>query len=313
MIFALLLALGRVPHESAEERALAYLAREVPRWSAEHKCYSCHHNGDAARALYTAKRLGYAIPAKALEDTSRWLAQPLNWDHNGGEGPFSDKVLSRIQFAAALIAALDAGALNDKRRLAQAAELVAQQQGKDGGWQIGAEGAIGSPATYGATLATASARRVLLRADAKHYREAIARADRWLRGTQVKSVLDAAGVVLGLEGADDDDANRQRERCLAIIQKGEDRKGGWGPYVTSSPEPFDTALVVLALSVEPDTKATEPRRRRGRAYLLSIQKEDGSWAETTRPAGEQSYAQRLSTSGWVTLALLATEPAKSFK
>ncbi len=25
-----------------EERALAYLAREVPRWSAENHCYSCH-------------------------------------------------------------------------------------------------------------------------------------------------------------------------------------------------------------------------------------------------------------------------------
>ena len=44
----------------------------------------------------------------------------------------------------------------------------------------------------------------------------------------------------------------------------------------------------------------------GRAYLLATQQEDGSWTETTRPAGATSYAQRISTTGWATLALLAT-------
>src|SRR4051812_20412509 len=97
----------------AEGRALAYLAREVPRWSAENKCYSCHNNGDAARALYVAVRLARRVPDPALADTTRWLAHPERWDNNGGEGAASDKKLARIQFAAALVAALDAGRLED--------------------------------------------------------------------------------------------------------------------------------------------------------------------------------------------------------
>jgi hypothetical protein len=307
MIFALLLTLGSVRAESPEERALAFLAREVPRWSAEHNCYSCHHNGDAARALYTAKRLGYAVPAKALKNTSRWLERPNDWDHNGGEGPFNDKVLSRIQFAAALIEALDAMAVRGEDQLEQAAELVAQQQRKDGSWKVGTDGAVGSPTTYGASLATAFARRVLERADAKKHREAIARADQWLRQIPVKNVLEAASVLLGLDTTEDAAARKQRERCLAVIKKGEDRQGGWGPYTSSSPEPFDTALVVLALAPIADAPTIASMRRRGREYLLSIQKPDGSWTETTRPAGEESYAQRLSTTGWATLALLATK------
>ena len=72
---------------SPETRALAYLAHEVPRWSRENKCYSCHNNGDAARALYVAMRLSLPVPSKALKDTSHWLARPQQWDHNGGEGP----------------------------------------------------------------------------------------------------------------------------------------------------------------------------------------------------------------------------------
>jgi hypothetical protein len=40
--------------------------------------------------------------------------------------------------------------------------------------------------------------------------------------------------------------------------------------------------------------------------LLARQATDGSWPATTRPPGVESYAQQLSTTGWATLALLAT-------
>src|SRR5437867_11887877 len=106
--FALVMLLSCAA-DTPEERALAYLAREVPRWSTENKCFSCHNNGDAARALYTAVRLSYAVPSRVLADTSGWLAQPQRWEHNGGEGPSSNKRLARIQFAAVLVDALDAG------------------------------------------------------------------------------------------------------------------------------------------------------------------------------------------------------------
>src|SRR5579885_2425391 len=103
----LLFALAAAP--TPEERALAWLAREVPAWAAQNRCYSCHHNGDGARALYRARRLGLDVPARALDDTTRWLLRPEGWDKNGGEGPFSDKKLARLQFAASLVAADEAG------------------------------------------------------------------------------------------------------------------------------------------------------------------------------------------------------------
>src|SRR5437879_5357235 len=67
---------GGEVQSTAESRALAYLAQEVPHWARENKCYSCHNNGDAARALYTAVQLSYPVPPKALADTSRWLERP---------------------------------------------------------------------------------------------------------------------------------------------------------------------------------------------------------------------------------------------
>src|SRR5881275_2356957 len=103
--------------DGPEEKALRHLAREVPRWSTENKCFSCHNNGDAARALYTAVRLSYPVPAEALADTSRWVAQPQRWDHNGGEGPSNDKRMARLQFATVLADALDAGLVKDRQAL----------------------------------------------------------------------------------------------------------------------------------------------------------------------------------------------------
>ncbi|MGH9463409.1 MAG: hypothetical protein ACRD1X_19575, partial [Vicinamibacteria bacterium] len=45
---------------SPTQKAVRFLAREVPRWRAEHDCYSCHNNGDAARALYLAVKENYS-------------------------------------------------------------------------------------------------------------------------------------------------------------------------------------------------------------------------------------------------------------
>jgi hypothetical protein len=291
---------------AAERRALAFLTREVPRWSAENHCYSCHNNGDAARALYTAVRLGYPIPPAALADTSRWLSRPQGWDHNKGDAAFSDKGLARIQFAAALVDALDAKQVKDPQALGQSAELVAMGQQKDGSWLVDTGGAIGSPATYGTFLATYQARRTLQRADPKRFGPAIARAEKWFQKTKVETVLEAAALLLALEGQDGADVAQRRRHCLALIRKGESASGGWGPYVHSPSEPFDTAVVLLALTCLGDRPDLKPLIARGRAYLLRIQCADGSWPETTRPAGLASYAQRLSTAGWATLALLAT-------
>jgi hypothetical protein len=289
---------------SPEDRALAYLAREVPSWSAENKCYSCHNNGDAARALYVAARLGRSVPAKALADTTRWLSRPDGWDNNGGEGPSNDRKLARLQFAASLTEAVDAGLIKERKPLEQAAERLAADQHKDGSWHALEDGILGSPATHGNALATHFARRTLLRADARKHEAAIAKADAWLRKTEVKAVLDAAAVLLALEKADDDAAVTQRRQCLALIRKGEAKDGGWGPYVHSRSEVFDTALVLLALARQPASDETKAMLQRGRAYLLAAQQRDGSWQATTRPSGGESYAQQLSTTGWATRALL---------
>jgi hypothetical protein len=295
-----------------EARAIAYLAREVPRWSRENGCFSCHNNGDGARALYVAAQARDPFPPEALADTTRWLVDPDRWDHNGGEGVFSDKRLARLQFASALASALASGQVADHRGLVRAAGRVAADQAADGSFLLEGGDALGSPATYGRPLATRVLRDTLRDADPEQFRKAIDAAGRWLVALRVESLLDAAAVlpVVSGPGAAAPDSKTQRQRCLDLIRRGQSTDGGWGPYASSPPEPFDTAVVLLALVQSVPAEERDPAFRamieRGRAFLISIQNPDGNWPETTRPAGAESYAQRLSTTGWATLALLAT-------
>lgn len=274
---------------SPEQRAIDFLSTEVPAWNRDNHCYSCHNNGDGARALFAARARGYRIPAAVLADTIRWLEQPANWDNNHGNPGFSDIKLARIQFAASLAQA----ALPDRKPLLDAAASLLKYQAEDGAWHIDTGGMPGAPAIYGVTLGTYSARRTLEAADRTRFAEPIARATAWLRAAQPANLLDRAAILLALPD--------RRELAPALLAA-QTSDGGWGSQKGLAAEPFDTAIAILALNSLGEKQAVE----RGRRYLIAAQQKDGSWMETTRPSGQISYAEHLSTTGWALYALLLT-------
>ena len=285
---------------------MAFLSREVPRWSRENKCFSCHNNGDAARALYAASALGYRVPRAALTDTTDWLQHPDRWEDNKGDPAFSDKRLATIQFTSALAAAIETKHAPDRSALLAAARALEAQQNTDGAWSIEPAGALGSPATYGTQLATAAVIRSLVTVGDRSVAAARGRAQRWLGERATDNVLSAAAALIGLHGDETPVASAKRKECLKLIRRSQARDGGWGPYPDSPPEPFDTAVVLLALMENRDGGEFKSLLHSGRDYLIETQNADGSWPETTRPALGESYAQRISTTGWATLALLRT-------
>jgi len=303
------LSRGSSDRPSAESKAIAFLAREVPAWSKKNGCFSCHNDGDAARALYAASRKAYAIPQNALDATTAWVSQPNTWEHNKGDPGFSDKTLSNVQFASALLAAFEAGQVKDRKPLELAASKLIAEQATDGAWRIDPDSAIGSPTTWGTTLTTSMAVKVLQQDGSPKSIEAIQRAQRWLSGVTPNSVLTAATLIMATTatpGSLDQSARRQRQQSLNLLRVAQTSDGGWGPYEKSPPEVFDTAMALLALTEMRKETGVEDLIRRGRVFLVSQQQPDGSWIETTRPSGGESYAQRLSTTGWATLALLKT-------
>ena len=319
LVVCLLVGLGAPPPargddagvevDAAVPRALAYLGREVPAWSRDHHCFSCHNNGDAARALYEAIRLGRGIEPPATADTDAWLGAPARWDHNGGDGPFSDKVLARVAFTAGLAAAVSAQRVpRGRAALVEASRILIRDQTDDGAWRVDASDPVGSPATYGRPLATWLAVGVLRQADPVEFAPAIERAQAWLGRVEPTNAPSAAVVLLAARRAGGTVPADRVEAALRWFQQGQATDGGWGPFTTAPPEVFDTALGVLALASHRDRPGVRALLDRGRAFLVANQNPDGSWTETTRPSGGESYAQRLSTTGWATLALLTPTP-----
>ncbi len=295
------IAEDREPPIVAERKALAFLATEVPRWSVENRCFSCHNNGDAAKALI----LDPKSPPESLAATLDFLTRPDRWEKNGTDAAFSDKSLARLQFASALNTAVKAGRVADRSLLLGPAEALARDQAEDGSWRIDDAAPVGSPATYGPPIASAVALDVLRASDPKRFARNIARAEDWLRKRPIANVHDASAVLLALPELSPAD-RRIRLQSFELLQGAQNGDGGWGPFRRSSPEAFDTALALLALSRWANRAEAGPILERGRLWLARSQAPDGGWPATTRPPGGDSYAERISTTGWATQALQKT-------
>jgi hypothetical protein len=215
-----------------------------------------------------------------------------------------------VAFTASLAAATRAGSIRDRTALNDAAARLARDQAADGSWTLEGEESPGSPAAYGRALATFLARESLATADPALFSRPIGRADAWLERREIVTVGDASVALMAGAVAASPAPGDRRRAALDLLARAQSDDGGWGPYVTSPPEPFDTAVALLGLAGCGDSSdSTRRMSARGRAFLVATQRDDGGWPETTRPAGGTSYAQRISTAGWATLALLATRPA----
>ncbi len=303
---------SEVDSTEAEQRAIRYLSREVAAWNPEHKCYSCHNNGDGAAALFLARRHSKStLPPGSLTDTIAWLKRPDSWHENKGDPAYSDFKLARLQFGGALLNATSLEPSLFHIALPEAARQVAADQDADGSWKIEVDSSPGSPVTYGNALATARAINILSLADKTLYARQIAAARKWLGEIPIHNTTSAAGVLLGLGASE---AMRQygeyahsRDTAAQYLLRAQSKAtGGWGPYPNTSPEPFDTAVALISLAAHLNASSLKPHTAiaGGRAYLLSSQFEEGGWPETTRPSGEQSYAQHISTTAWCLQALI---------
>jgi len=289
-------------------KGVAFLRAEVPKWRKDN-----HHHGDAIRALLEAGSRGYDI-GDTLAETLNFLKQPAAWDQYQAPAGLNDKRLTHIQFAGALAVAERHGKAASTD-LEAAAKLLVADQAANGSWEIEQAPGLGSPATYGAILATWSARTSLIASGMQPDNFTIVQADRWLRGLTVENVFDASSLLLALDLTGDVMADGLRRTALSIVRTGQAANGGWGPEATAPPQVFDTALAVLALSalnVEPRIARSTYRPEellaaiaKGKAFLESQQLPDGSWPETTRAGGKNGYAEHISTTGWALLALLA--------
>lgn len=147
---------------------------------------------------------------------------------------------------------------------------------------------------------------------------AVAKAVRWLAAARLESLEDKASRLWGLhllKGSAEELA--AAKKTLVDAQRDD---GGWAQTKDMSSDPYATGFALFVLSELGDS-TNEPAYRRGVAYLLASQHDDGSWFVQTRakpvqmffdngdPHGKSQFIS-ISATGWATTALARTLPKK---
>lgn len=287
------------PAGTPESKAVAYLSTRA----------AVAQNPDAVRALLMAGNRGHNV-AEPVKEARAVLQNPAGWNASG-----EDAALKRLQFAAALAAAGERE-VNPAPPLIEAAKLILQDQQQDGSWLPEQQEAPASPSSWGTAIGTWMARSTLIASGREPDDFAVAQTDRWLRTVEATTVSGAAGVLLGLGVTSDVMADKHRAKYLNLLRFAQRESGGWGAMPNAeSATAFDTALVVLALQqLESDPRLARSTFRpeelrdtiaKGRAFLTAQQQADGSWPETVRNPATPLESERVATTAWALIALLA--------
>jgi ankyrin repeat protein len=274
------------PVNVAVQKAVSTLDEIGPAFNRQTGCVSCHNQSLPAMARQMAGARGIVVaPAVASHPTEATLKQ---WQPRrnasftgacGGSGYIPTVTYGLVAMAAE---GRPANGITDS-----AAVCLASRQSPDGSWKVND---TRPPLSGNPILYTALAIRALdvytppaLGADRRRRLDA-ARA--FLMRAQPRDTQDEAMKLIGLvwSNASTADIAPQARRLQALQRV----NGGWGQTMLMEPDAYATGQALYALRLA----GISPRAaayHRGVQFLLTTQREDGSWFVPSRGFGFQPY------------------------
>ena len=306
---------------AAATKAIALLQQSMTTWESKRSCASCHHQHLPLMLLRTARQRGVAFDAAAAQQTASRLAAPVtNLD-------FAVQAVMQID------PTLDSGSwLNSLADIGVKPTLPTQvfarrilsRQLPDGHW-----GTIDvrPPQGYSIVTATAVAARAIqghlpASMDAER-RTATDRARVWLQHVVPADTEEGTFQLLGLSWVGVAPAALEPQvRALVGAQRTD---GGWAQLPRLGSDAYATGQVLVALQRAGGLDASHPSVQRGLSYLVSQQRQDGSWLVETRlheqdlvsppyfetgfPHGPHQIISAFGTT-WAAMALLESLPVR---
>jgi hypothetical protein len=294
-------------------KGLDFLAKDSLTWKESKQCYECHHAPFTIWALNEAKKQGYTVDEKVLDEMTSWvvgkdyLERLLTRPATREEIVFNEAPL----LLALGIEAGDTSATQDslKRLLAS----VVNDQEKDGSWKRVNEARpiLSSPDTLTtlALLALSAPNAPDMGREGKAAQErAMQRLktvepDDELQPTVLRLILWRR---LGLPSS-------EWRPLVQQLRSAQNDDGGWSQIKEAKSDAYATgqALYALAEAGVPDDEAV----RRARSFLAKSQREDGAWAMTSRAImGNGKVATKFEPithagTAWAVMGLVRTAPA----
>jgi hypothetical protein len=302
--------------EKTINRGLAFLVKDSLAWNEQHHCASCHHASLVIWSMRETKDRGHIVDEPVLALLTKLVAE-------SGDGKFSlarpasaPKAASpkSIYFALALGTDPRPDAVSQSG-LKLFLKTMKSEQVENGSWSAWPEtrppifGNSDESLTALATLAVLP----LAAAGDDSAKLVLKKGVKWLSRT--KSDEDAQSVALRLVlwirlGRP---ASEWRPLANSIINR-QNADGGWSQTKEMASDAWATGQALYALAhvgIEPN----EPVIKRGHAFLMKTQRDDGSWPMTSRPTkpGGKGSTSLIPITGagsaWAVLGLVRSSPA----
>ena len=301
----------------ATERGIEFLKKDAEKWREDRKCASCHHGAMTVWALCEAKSQGYAVSAETLVDFTKWTKERLKDIDKPRDTRLGWNMVNTpavyLATMAQTVPKQDAVTVDELKQIA--GHLVRHQEA-DGSWAWSLAPAKNRPPPVFESdevvtvLAESALAPHVPAADLKEkseIRDSREKAAAWLVKTKPTETTQALGVRLFADARAGKSAKELQltiDRLLALQNK----DGGWGQVKDDASDAYATgqALYFLRLAgVKPDRSEVE----RGVSYLVTTQKEDGSWPMKSRAhPGEKPFTNPVPItyfgSAWATMGLV---------
>ena len=304
--------------KTAVSKSIPLLQKSASEYIKQRECFSCHHQSLPLFALTTAKAHGFDVSQEVLDQqvahTLKHLATNRdNYKKGRGQGGQADMA------GYGLFALEVGGAKPDETTAAVAEYLLLRDEDRDT-WRTSGN----RPPTEASMFTTAY---VALRGlqkygtaeQKKRIEERTAKVRKWLLATLTTDTEDRVFRLgaLKLAGADAKDVKAAADELL----KTQRDDGGWSQTDKLDSDAYATGTVLAMLHEAGSLAVTDAAYRRGVKYLISTQREDGSWYVKSRSKPFQIYFESgfpyekdqwisISATSWATAALALTAPVK---
>lgn len=310
--------------KSAIDKGLRRIEQGAGNYIKNRQCFSCHHQATSIMTMISARKRGFTIAPEKFQqqvDFTLDTFKPKLETVRKGQGVPGANTMT----AYALMTLETAGHRDDDVTRALVEFLLVRQK-PDGSWPAltNRPPTEGSPFTnaafalralrhYGPPRAAKEHQAVRQRVDA-----AFAKGKDWLLTSTPATTEDKVFHLRALVHAEVPGAEVDSARQALLKEQRDD--GSWAQLAELGGDAYATGTALMSLRVA-GLDSNDSAYQKAVKYLLSTQKEDGSWLVTTRsrpvqvffdngdPGGKSQFISFAATN-WALLALLETIPVK---
>jgi ankyrin repeat protein len=275
--------------QAAIPTSLALLQRTDASFIPKAGCFSCHNNSLTAMALGSARKAGFHVDEKTAGQQVQVNAGALQGVRDLlHQGTFIPGLNVNPVILAWALLGLDAEGYKPDLSTDAVTMFIQSHQMADGHWAGGPEAR--PPLCADEIAQTVLAMRAMQLyappVDKAAFAKSIQLAATWIGEFQPRTNYDLAWRLQGLIwGGKSKEAVLKARKDLLAVQRVD---GGWSDLSSMESGAYTTGLAMIALQSS-GLPVSDAAYQRGVRYLLTTQKEDGSWHVRTRAAGFQPY------------------------